>query len=139
MVNRSKANQKRFWDLWEKAGAVTINTQPCNPKIFTEGKSILAIDGKSRNVETWVRKIAQQAKVLIDWHYSGGIAHVLLLGDIGDWERAQEHIEMLSPKLIGRIIRKYDFEDKGLYRQGVTPLPEGAQMVFSSNGDTVFA
>lgn len=59
--------------------------EPCNSKIFKRGVSVAQIaqaDGmRSWHIEEFVKLIASETKTATDWHYSGGIAQVLTLGD----------------------------------------------------------
>lgn len=110
----------------------------CDREIFDKGVSLLAIDGWAKDIEPWVKKVAVRSGQRVDWHYSGGIAHVLVLGD---FNRAMAAVNELESELLsvpvpedhprfreyqGRnpplILRRFGLGDRGLYRAG-DPLP----------------
>lgn len=128
MINSSKTRDPRFWDKWEKAGAVGwVEVPPsCDPAIFTHGESIAALDARKDPAERWVRLIARRANAKLDWHYSGGVAHVLHLGDADSRERVVATMCALESRLKGRLMQIYEIGEPGLYRKGVTSIPEGA-------------
>ncbi len=99
--------------------------EPCNPEIFKSGKGLCALDASSWQAEEWVHKVAKLSGQQVDWHYSGGIANVLY---IGDYEKAMAAVIVLEPDLDGRILRKFAKEVHGLYRKGDV-LPEGTLAV----------
>lgn len=112
-------------------------SERCDREVFDNGVSLLAIDGWAKDVEPWVQKIAKHSGQRVDWHYSGGVAHVLVLGDHA---KAMASVDALAKELVWvdtdeerfkgserrnpRIMRRYEPEDRGLYRAG-DPLPEG--------------
>lgn len=108
--------------------------KPCNPKIFKKGKLIVALDAGAEAAEEWVQSVAKKAKASVDWHYSGGIANVLYLGNEKVRERVNRAIDELADFLDGRILNRFGSEDPGLYRKGVTEAPEGAMAVFYEPG-----
>jgi len=101
-------------------------SERCDEGIFKNGKSVAALDANSVDAEAWVQEVAKRANAKVDWHYSGGIAHVLHLGDAESRARVMQTIEELRTSLNGTILRLYGEEDKGLYRRGVSEVPGGA-------------
>jgi len=95
---------------------------PCDPAIFKKGKGVCIVDGSSNAVERWVRRVAEKAKTKVDWHYSGGRANVLHLGNKASRQRVLEVIEELEHELDGRIL---SIDGPTLYRAG-DPTPKGA-------------
>jgi hypothetical protein len=87
--------------------------------------------------EDWIVSIRKTLprKCKIDWHYSGGIANVLYLGDQQTVMKAiGEHMDTCPAHVMSLV------EETGPYRAGVTPAPEGA-LCGSYNpddGDTEF-
>lgn len=96
---------------------------PCDSKIFEKGEGICVIDGASNAVERWVQSVAKQAGAKVDWHYCGGRANVLHLGDEASRQRVLNAIKELEPQLQGRIL---SVDGPALFRNGVDPVPEGA-------------
>ncbi len=94
---------------------------PCNPDIFKNGKGVCVVDGSSNAVENWVQLVAKTANAEVDWHYSGGRANVLHLGDDASRQRVLDAINKLKNKLKGRIM---SIDGPTLYRQG-DEVPEG--------------
>jgi hypothetical protein len=62
----------------------------CDEEVFRHGVSLLAIDGRANDVEPWVQKVAARSGQKVDWHYTGGVAHVLVLGDHAKAMQASE-------------------------------------------------
>lgn len=77
---------------------------PCKTDIFRNGKNLCVVDGASNAVEQWVKAIAKNANTRVDWHYSGGQANVLHLGDDASRQRALEAVKELAPQLDGQIL-----------------------------------
>lgn len=84
----------------------------CDAEVFRNGLSLAALDASSSSAERWVRTVAAQSGQRVDWHYSGGVAHVLVLGDHGKAMAAAKNITASA-------------DDAGCYRTGVTPIPDG--------------
>ena len=103
---------------------------PCDQEIFKKGQSVAALEAPSNAAENWVKAVAKKARARVDWHYSGGIAQVLHLGDRESRARVYAAMKELEPKLKGRIMQIYTHGEEGLYRKGVTQTPEGAVVSF---------
>ena len=72
-------------------------TKPCKKKIFEEGELVCMLEGSSNRVERWVKRVAKKAKAQVDWHYAGGRAMVLHLGDTASRYRTMAAIKELAP------------------------------------------
>jgi hypothetical protein len=72
---------------------------PCNPEIFKNGEGVCILAGSSNAVERWVQSVAKKANAQVDWHYSGGRANVLHLGDADSRQRVFNAIEELKGDL----------------------------------------
>lgn len=94
---------------------------PCDPEIFQKGEGVCVVDGSSNAVERWVQAVARKASARVDWHYSGGRANVLHLGDAASLQRVFNAIHELKSELKGRIL---SVGGPALYRAG-DPVPEG--------------
>lgn len=56
---------------------------PCDPKVFEEGECVFITHTiPSNSMESWVKAVARDSKQPVDWHFAGGRAVVLALGDI---------------------------------------------------------
>ncbi|MCX6781894.1 MAG: hypothetical protein NTW66_02145 [Candidatus Magasanikbacteria bacterium] len=108
---------------------------PCNPAIFKKGKGVCVVDGSSNAVERWVRRVAEKAKAKVDWHYSGGRANVLHLGNEASRQRVLKTIEELEHELDGRVL---SIGGPALYRAG-DKVPKGAIAVDPDLGPIVGA
>jgi len=95
---------------------------PCDPKIFKKGKGVCVVDGSSNAVERWVRAVAKEANAKVDWHYSGGRANVLHLGDKVSRQRVLNAISKLEGELKGCIL---SIDGPALYRNGVEDSDDG--------------
>lgn len=104
----------------------------CNQEIFTKGKPLLLADTyecSAAGFEVWIQNLAKQSGQKIDWHYSGGIAQVLF---IGDRDKIFETMKTIKcPAIIMRIIES----GEGLYRQGITETPDNVIAGFYAGGD----
>jgi hypothetical protein len=89
---------------------------PCNPDIFKNGQGICVVDGSSNAVERWVQQVAKAANAQVDWHYSGGRANVLHLGDEESRLRVLQVISNLESELDGSLL---SVGGPALYRSGV--------------------
>lgn len=89
---------------------------PCNPDIFKRGQGVCILDGSSNAVENWVQKVAKTANAQVDWHYSGGRANVLHLGDDESRQRVLQAINDLASELDGTILSA---NGPALYRNGI--------------------
>lgn len=94
---------------------------PCNPDIFEKGEGVCVVDGRSNAVERWVQSVAKKANAQVDWHYSGGRANVLHLGDTDSRQRVLNAISELEGELDGSIL---SVGGPALYRAG-DPVPKG--------------
>jgi hypothetical protein len=100
---------------------------PCDPEIFKKGEGVCVVYSSSNVVEKWVRSIAKKANAKVDWHFSGGRANVLHLGDAVSRQRVMNAIEELKGEFNGQIL---SIGGPALYRNGVDELPEGTIAVF---------
>lgn len=81
---------------------------PCDPEIFENGKTVCIAHASSNVMERWVLAIAAKANARVDWHFYGGRANILHLGDAESRRRVLDAINELIPELNGQILRKYD-------------------------------
>jgi hypothetical protein len=120
----------------------------CDSEVFEKGEPILLIDGWAKDVEPWVQKVAALSGQRVDWHYSGGIAQVLFLGDrlrvMGAVEALERELvwnDSDEPRFKGserrnpRIMRRFGEAAPGIYRAGVTEAPEGAVACVTTSGE----
>ena len=108
---------------------------PADREIFEKGEPVAALDARSNAAEQWVKEVAKKANARVDWHYSGGIAQVLHLGDAESRTRVHAAMKELEQTLDGRIIRFHTPGEAGLYRAGVTPAPTEANFAFTDPVD----
>jgi hypothetical protein len=106
---------------------------PCNPDIFKNGSGVCVVDGASNAVERWVQAVAKKADAQVDWHYSGGRANVLHLGDEASRQRVLNAINELKGDLKGTIL---SVDGPTLYRAG-DEVPEGTIAVDPDLGPIV--
>lgn len=77
---------------------------PCDSEIFQYGETIAILSGSSNAIERWVKKVAAEANARIDWHYTGGRANVLHLGDEDSRGRAYLAMGALLPEMLASNI-----------------------------------
>lgn len=93
---------------------------PCDPQIFKKGRGVCVLDGSSNAVERWVQAVAKKANAKVDWHYSGGRANVLHLGDDESRQQVLNAINELEGELKGSIL---SIGGPALYRRDVENDP----------------
>ena len=98
----------------------TVPPPPCASDIFKDGVGLCVLDARSHAAESWVQAVAAKSGQRVDWHYSGGRANVLVLGDHG---AALAAARELAPTLDGRVLR-FSEDQRALYRDG-DPLLDG--------------
>lgn len=68
----------------------------CDPEVFKNGTQVFITDSIPSNaMERWVQKVAATSGQSLDWHFVGGRARVLALGDL---ERVSEALAYLMPE-----------------------------------------
>ena len=107
---------------------------PCNPDIFKKGRGVCVVDGSSNAVERWVQSVAKKANAQVDWHYSGGRANVLHLGDDESRQRVLNAMNELEGELKGRIL---SVDGPALYRNGVEDPDATGAVVREVDGQLV--
>ena len=56
---------------------------PCATDIYEKGECVMITHSiRSFNLEPWVQKVAALSGQPVDWHFSGGRAVILALGDL---------------------------------------------------------
>lgn len=69
---------------------------PCNREIYNKGTHVFTTHSISSNaMEKWVKKVAKLSGQPVDWHFYGGRAAVLALGDL---KKVKEAITALMPE-----------------------------------------
>lgn len=86
---------------------------PCNDKVFKKGTCVCITHTIPSNaMEGWVKKVAKLSGQPVDWHFAGGRAVVLALGDL---KKVREAIIKLTPehdRLFNAATKEYSFECK---------------------------
>lgn len=91
---------------------------PCDSEILRIGVPVaIIVDGNSRTTNAWILKIRQCTHVHVDWHYSGGRAQVLMIGDAAAHARVQSAMANIGG-MVGTV---------HLVAYGATGLPRTEQ------------
>jgi hypothetical protein len=62
---------------------------PCDREVFENGEMLfITYTIPSNAMEGWVKKVAQRSGQRVDWHFAGGRARVLALGDLDAVKKA---------------------------------------------------
>lgn len=70
----------------------------CDPEVFASGELVLTIAGAgSALIEQYVHVLAEVSEAKVDWHYAGGIAHVLATGDVAKVKKIAIGMRSLLP------------------------------------------
>lgn len=108
---------------------------PCDKKVFSEGKPVALLAARMHQAEQWVQEVARKSGQRVDWHYSGGIAQVLFLGDR---QAVLEAINTMPVFDEVSVMEIYEEESRGLYRAGVSEAPANA-IAFFGEGNFIVA
>lgn len=65
----------------------------CDDEVGEKGQLLLTVHGWAKDIEPWVRKVADRSGQRVDWYYLGSVAHVLVLGDVEAAARAARDLE----------------------------------------------
>lgn len=76
----------------------------CDTEVYKHGSHVGTVDGSSNAVEKWVKTIAKESNARVDWHYIGGRANVLHLGNKEDRKRVLETMHKLVSSLKGTLM-----------------------------------
>lgn len=69
---------------------------PCDREVFESGALVFVTHSIPSNaMERWVKRVADHGGQRVDWHFAGGRAHVLALGDL---QRVQASLDALKPE-----------------------------------------
>lgn len=69
---------------------------PCSEEIYSRGTCVFRTHSIPSNaMEGWVKQVAAKSGQPVDWHFAGGQARVLALGDLN---RVAEAIQELMPE-----------------------------------------
>ena len=95
---------------------------PCQDDIFKNGHTVFVIHHqlKSEYIEVWVKEVAKRSGEKVDWHYSGGHANIL---GMGDFEKIRNTIKEMLPEL-NKLINAYNILKYGHFFQPVNYKPE---------------
>lgn len=86
----------------EPVTEATASPPPCDREVFERGTLALMTHLNAKDMEAWVVGVREASGQRVDWHYSGGHACVLFLGDA---ERVRAAIEAKGPALAEAIQR----------------------------------
>jgi len=106
----------------------------CDPEVFSNGEGVCVLSGSSNAIERWVKKVAERASARVDWHYSGGRANVLHLGDAASRKRVLSAIDELKDDLEGSVL---SVGGPSLYRGGIEDPAAAGAVVRDVAGQTV--
>lgn len=89
----------------------------CDPELFKKGSCVFITHTIPSNaMEGWVKKVASASGQRVDWHFVGGRARVVALGDL---EAVRAAIELLMP------------EHDALFEQAMNKVYEGVTIPHS--------
>lgn len=83
--------------------------KPCDPNIFKRGKRVFMTHTIPSNaMERWVQSVAAECGLPVDWHFAGGRAVVMALGDVTKVRAAIEKLLPEHDKLYREAVAQYD-------------------------------
>lgn len=81
---------------------------PCDKKVFQNGELVFVTHTIPSNaMEGWVKKVAKRSGQRVDWHFAGGRACVLALGDIAKVHQAIVDLLPEHDRLYRTAVRKF--------------------------------
>lgn len=101
---------------------------PCDREVFEKGEGVCVVVGNymrsspAVQIEAWVKEIARRASARVDWHYSGGRASVLHLGDEASRARVLAAIDETRANFEAEGGMVLSVGRPALYRAGVDHL-----------------
>ena len=99
---------------------------PCKENIYRDGKTVFVIPELDKyEIEKWCRHISNESGQPVDWHYYGGRANILALGDL---EKVECAIKKSLPEL-NKARKMYSLylqwlhqqDEKNIYKQSFYP------------------
>jgi hypothetical protein len=99
------------------------NPPPCEPDIFKNGTPVAwattGPTGGNRLFESWIVRVRAASGQPVDWHYSGGRAQVLALGNLDAVRQA------MNTEPLPTMVELFFFgAGEGLYRAALEAAPE---------------
>jgi hypothetical protein len=113
--------------------------QPCDPEIFSKGVQVFVTDTLGSNaIESWVRKVSDLSGQPVDWHWAGGRARVLALGDIDRVKAAITALKLEHDQLYAEACRKLGIEPEPMtMNRAIQDLRIMAASIVVDNGGYV--
>lgn len=75
----------------------------CDSDIFKNGRSVVTLDACRHRAERFAQAVAKASGQRVDWHYSGGLANVLY---IGDYDKVAAAVRKCAPLLSEPLKRR---------------------------------
>ncbi len=76
-----------------------MGLKPCNDKIHRKGTHLFTTHSiPAEKIEKWVKQVAQMSGQKVDWHYFGGRAVILALGNARQISKVTQAIKDLLPE-----------------------------------------
>jgi hypothetical protein len=98
---------------------------PCNPKVFAEGTCVFVTHTIGPNaLEAWVQQIARKSGQLVDWHYFGGRAKILALGNLAKVHQAIEELMPEHDRLYTEAMERFNGQQYSLPKPTLTNWKE---------------
>ncbi len=80
---------------------------PCDKEVFDHGACIFVTNTIPSNaMEGWVKKVAKLSSQRVDWHFAGGYARVLAIGDLAAVEAAVRELLPEHDALYAAAVKK---------------------------------
>lgn len=73
-----------------------VEPPPCDPAVFTHGTAIASLHGpRMHTIEDYIVRVRERSGQQVDWHFVGGIARIVFIGD-GNKVRAALEAEWIQ-------------------------------------------
>jgi hypothetical protein len=90
-ISDNESSKERRERLEEEKRKAILKLEQCDEKIYNEGTEIgMIAGGNSKIIEEIVLKIKEDSFTNVDWHYVGGRARILCLGNEEEIKKAKK-------------------------------------------------
>ncbi len=87
-----------------------MSSEKCNKEVYENGSSVfLTHTMAAEHVEEWVQAVAKESGQKVDWHYFGGRANILALGDLEKVQKAMRKLRSMHDDYYRQASSQFKF------------------------------
>jgi len=102
-----------------------LDLELCDGEVFLNGEAVALLQGKPKEIEHWVKLVAEEANARLDWQATGYVAQMLHLGDKDSRIRVEVVLDELSSRMGKVVLKRLALNDPGIYRRSQRKILEG--------------